>query len=82
MTISVEKDLTENINGKYVEKVTKAYEASAKTISLEAADEITLKTGSAKIIMKKNRDITISGKNINVKGSGNVVLKGSKVLAN
>jgi type VI secretion system secreted protein VgrG len=82
MTISVEKDLTENINGKYVEKVTKAYEASAKTISLEAADEITLKTGSAKIIMKKNGDITISGKNINVKGSGNVVLKGSKVLAN
>jgi type VI secretion system secreted protein VgrG len=82
MTISVEKDLTENINGKYIEKVTKAYEASAKTISLEAADEITLKTGSAKIIMKKNGDITISGKNINVKGSGNVVLKGSKVLAN
>jgi type VI secretion system secreted protein VgrG len=62
--------------------VTKAYKASAKTISLEAADEITLKTGSAKIVMKKNGEITISGKDINVKGSGNVVLKGSKVLAN
>ncbi|NQZ28558.1 MAG: type VI secretion system tip protein VgrG [Colwellia sp.] len=82
MIINVDKDLTENVNGKYVEKVTKAYEASAKTITLEAADEITFKTGSAKITMKKNGDITISGKNINIKGSGNVVLKGSKVLAN
>jgi len=82
MTINVDKDLTEVIKGNYSEKVTKAYDASAKTITLEAADEITLKTGSAKIVMKKNGDITISGKNINVKGSGNVVLKGSKVLAN
>jgi type VI secretion system secreted protein VgrG len=82
MTINIDKDLTENITGKYVEKVTKDYQASAKTITLEAADEITFKAGSAKIVMKNNGDITISGKNINVKGSGNVVLKGSKVLAN
>jgi type VI secretion system secreted protein VgrG len=82
MTINVDKDLTEVIKGAYIEKVTKEYSANAKSITLEALDEIILKTGSAKIIMKKNGDITISGKNINVKGSGNVVLKGSKVLAN
>ena len=82
MTINVDKDITEVVKGNYTEKVTKAYQASAKTISLEAADEIILKTGSAKIVMKKNGEITISGKDINVKGSGNVVLKGSKVLAN
>jgi type VI secretion system secreted protein VgrG len=49
---------------------------------MEADKQITLKTGSAKIVMKSNGDITISGKNINVKGSGKVILKGSKVSAN
>lgn len=82
MTITVDKDLQESVSGKYTEKVTKEYALSAKTITLQADDQITLKTGSASIIMKKNGDITISGKNINVKGSGNVVLKGSKVTSN
>jgi type VI secretion system secreted protein VgrG len=82
MTISVDKDLKETVNGKYTEAVTKEYGLKAKTITMQADDQITLKTGSAQIVMKKNGDITISGKNINVKGSGNVVLKGSKVSAN
>lgn len=82
MTITVDKDLQESVSGKYTEKVTKEYSLSAKTITLQADDQITLKTGSASIVMKKNGDITISGNNINVKGSGNVVLKGSKVTSN
>lgn len=82
MTISIDKDLTESVNGKYSENVSKEYELKAKTIVMQAMDQITLKTGSASIVMKKNGDITISGKNINVKGSGNVVLKGSKVTNN
>lgn len=82
MTISVDKDLKESVQGKYTEKVTKEYGLNAKSITLQANDQITLKTGSASIVMKKNGDITISGKNINVKGSGNVVIKGSKVTAN
>jgi len=82
MTITVDKDLQETVNGKYSEAVTKEYGLKAKTITMEADKEITFKTGSAKIVMKSNGDITISGKNINVKGSGKVVLKGSKVLAN
>ena len=82
MSIIVEKDLQETVNGKYIEAVTKEYGLKAKTIVLEADKQITFKTGSAQIVMKSNGDITISGKNINVKGSGNVVLKGSKVLAN
>lgn len=82
MTITVDKDLQESVSGKYTEKVTKEYSLSAKTITLQADDQITLKTGSASIVMKKNGDITISGNNINVKGSGNVVLKGSKITNN
>jgi type VI secretion system secreted protein VgrG len=82
MSIIVEKDLQETVNGQYIEEVSKDYALKAKTVTMEADKQITLKTGSAQIVMKSNGDITISGKNINVKGSGNVVLKGSKVLAN
>lgn len=82
MTISIAKDLTEKVSGVYQETVTKDYALKASKISLTADKSIEIKTGSAKILMKSNGDITISGKNINVKGSGNVVLKGSKVTSN
>jgi type VI secretion system secreted protein VgrG len=61
-----------------------------KTLMINAGDEITIKTGSASITMKKDGTITIKGKNItvdgsgkiNVKASGDVVVKGSKVTQN
>ncbi len=61
-----------------------------KTLVVQAGDEIVLKTGSATITMKKNGDITIDGKNINIKGSSkinakassDIIMKGSKILQN
>ena len=47
-----------------------------------ADDEISLKTGSAEITMKKNGDITIKGNKITVKGDSDVILKGSKIAEN
>lgn len=82
MSITIEKDLTEKVSGSYTESVTKDSVHTAKTITFKADKQITLQTGAAKIVMKSNGDITISGKNINVKGSGNVVVKGSKVTMN
>ena len=82
MTISVDKDLKESVKGSYLENVTKDYSLHAKTITMDADDKIVIKTGSAKIEMKSNGDITISGNTINIKGSGNVIIKGSKVLTN
>ncbi|MFT5083968.1 MAG: type VI secretion system secreted protein VgrG [Lentisphaeria bacterium] len=82
MTISVGGNLTEEVSGQYREAVTKEYRLTAKKIAMEADQEILFKTGSAKILMKSNGDITISGKNITVKGSGNVVVKGSQVKVN
>ena len=49
---------------------------------IEIADQLTIKCGDAMITMKKNGDITIQGKTINVKGSGNIVMKASKILEN
>ena len=60
--------------------VTKEYILNAKKIQLVGEDEVSIKCGSAEIIMKKNGDINIKGGKINVKGSGDVIVKGSKVL--
>jgi type VI secretion system secreted protein VgrG len=53
-----------------------------KNLNIQAADQITLQAGSAKIILKKNGDIIISGNKIQIKGSGDVAIKGSKVSTN
>jgi len=82
MMIMVDKDLKESIKGNYTENVTEDYALQAKTITLQANDKITIRTGAAQIVMKSNGDITLSGKTINIKGSANVVIKGSKVITN
>ncbi|MFT6389714.1 MAG: type VI secretion system secreted protein VgrG [Cellvibrionaceae bacterium] len=82
MTIHVDKDLKESVTGQYLEDVTKHYGLHAKTITMDADDKIIIKTGAAQIVMESNGDITISGKTINIKGSSNVVIKGSKVITN
>lgn len=54
----------------------------AKKGVIDIADELTIKCGKAKIVLKKNGDITINGKKITMKGSGDVVMKGKKILQN
>ncbi len=49
---------------------------------IEIKDQLTIKVGKASITLKKNGDITINGKNINTKGSGNIVMKAKKILEN
>jgi type VI secretion system secreted protein VgrG len=59
-------------------------------LGVSAGDSIMMKTGRASITMKKNGDIVIKGKNINIQGSGkiqvkassDVNIKGSKVTNN
>ncbi|HWV47250.1 MAG TPA: type VI secretion system tip protein TssI/VgrG [Nitrospira sp.] len=61
-----------------------------KQLLVTAGDSITFNTGSASLILKKNGDIQLRGNNIlvdgsgkvNVKASGDVVLKGAKVTQN
>ncbi len=61
-----------------------------KNLVITAGDSIVIKTGSASISMKKDGTITISGKDITIKGSGeidvkankDVVIKGKNVLQN
>jgi len=61
-----------------------------KNLVIDAGDEIVIKCGSAKITMKKDGTINIEGKDITVKGSGDIAeqaggemkLKAQKILQN
>jgi type VI secretion system secreted protein VgrG len=98
-TISIAADLTESMGGGHTESVGKDRTASiagadstsvGKAYSLTAADQISITTGDASIVMKKDGTISISGKNITIKGSGKInaeasgdmTLKGSKIMQN
>jgi type VI secretion system secreted protein VgrG len=45
---------------------------------IDVKNQITIRTGKSEIVMKKNGDITINGKNITVNGSGKIVLDAEK----
>ncbi|WP_332874357.1 type VI secretion system Vgr family protein [Bowmanella yangjiangensis] len=61
-----------------------------KNLVIDVGDAITIKCGKASISMKKDGTISISGKDISIKGSGaidvkaskDMVLKGKKILQN
>ena len=55
---------------------------AGKKAMIDAGDELTLKCGSASIVLKKSGDITINGKKITIKGDGDVVVKGTKIGQN
>ncbi|MEN6320472.1 MAG: type VI secretion system tip protein TssI/VgrG [Syntrophaceae bacterium] len=81
-TVDVAKDSSEKVDGKKAVNVTKEYSLKGKKILLTADEEVTIKAGSAQIVMKKSGDITIKGKKITVSGSSDVIVKGSKITQN
>ena len=55
---------------------------SKKKTTINAKDQLTIDVGSAKVVVKKNGDITVKGKKITVDGSGDVIIKGKSVKIN
>jgi len=74
-TEEVGKSINFKVSEQFSGKIGKEYQLSAQKVILEAKDEISFKCGSALIALKKNGDIQI-------KGSGNVIIKGSKITHN
>jgi len=66
-TIQVGKDDTLNVS---------------KKLNIIAGDQITIKCGKSSIIMKKDGKIQISGKELNIKMSGDIKMKGAKIAQN
>ena len=62
----------------------------AKKLTIDAGEEILIKTGDAQLLMKKDGTISLKGKDIAITGSGKItvkatgdmVLKGSKIAEN
>lgn len=55
---------------------------AAREILMQAGDQITLRTGSSSLVMKKNGEIIVSGVTVRMLASGDVVIKGARVLTN
>jgi type VI secretion system secreted protein VgrG len=90
-TVSVGSDQTVTISGNDTLTVGgNGSDSIGKKYRLTVADEIAIVCGSAQIVMKKNGDITIKGKDIQIEGSGKInvkassdmTLKASKINAN
>jgi type VI secretion system secreted protein VgrG len=81
MAIAVKKKFVTSVDDEHKITVKKAYALKAKEVMIEGEDKITLKSGDATIILEKG-EITIKGKNINVKGESDIVMKGSKIAQN
>jgi len=79
---TVGTDWSVNVGAKGVLAATDDLTMSGKNVILEGKDKLTLKCGSAEIVMDKGGDITIKGGKITVQASGDLILKGSKVAAN
>lgn len=89
-TESIGKDKSLDVGANHTENIGKDMKISVgddmvedigKNLGINAGDQITLKTGSASIVMKKNGDITIKGKNITLQGSGKINVKASSAVA-
>ncbi|MBI5069866.1 MAG: type VI secretion system tip protein VgrG [Deltaproteobacteria bacterium] len=81
-SLKVGKDFVVNVGGKLSQTVKKAHTLKAKEILLGAEEKLLIKVGSASIEVKKSGDIVIKGAKVEVKASGDIVLKGSKIAGN
>jgi len=77
--ITVAKDFGTAVDGATSLAVKKTYSVKVtEGINIESEKEIVIKTGKASITMKKDGTIVIDGKDVQIKGSGEIVAKASK----
>jgi len=78
--IKTDKDMIVEVTGKSTETVEKTQEITVKqSFKLDAASELTLVCGKAKIVLKQSGEIQITGSNVTVEGQAGATLKGAKV---
>ncbi|MFL5932111.1 MAG: VgrG-related protein [Gaiellaceae bacterium] len=80
VVIKADKDMTVVVKGKSTETVEKTQEMTVKqSFKLDAATELTLVCGRAKIVLKQDGTINIEGGNVTVSGQMGTTVKGTKV---
>ena len=75
MALTVGQNLAENV-------AINRTMAAGKQMIITAGDQLTLQAGKSSLVLKKDGSIAINGKDIFIKGSGPVAIKGSKVTTN
>lgn len=72
-----------SVNGSANQQISNSLSvAAAREFLVQAGDQITLRTGSSSMVMKKNGEIIITGVTLRMLASGDVVLKGARILQN
>lgn len=80
---TIGEDLNQRIGkNAFLQVATDLNMASGKRTIISAGEQLILQTGKASIVLNKSGDILIQGKNIQIKGSADVTIKGSKVTTN
>jgi type VI secretion system secreted protein VgrG len=82
LSISVTKDCNLTVEGANKNTITKAYALKAQEILIQAEKGITLKVGSATIMLYDKGKIVIDGGDVAIKASGTLSEKGSKIVQN
>ncbi|MFN7725448.1 MAG: hypothetical protein ACK5QH_10285 [Rubrivivax sp.] len=81
---------TVRVNGPVLQDSRQTHTLSARSVQVLASEELVLRCGDASIVLNKNGDIVIQGRDItlkargkvNSKGSGDVPVRGTKVQDN
>ncbi len=56
--------------------------SAGQSLTITVADQVLITTGQASILMKRDGTITIEGSTIALRASGDIILKGSKIVQN
>ncbi|WP_224368419.1 type VI secretion system Vgr family protein [Hyalangium versicolor] len=81
-SLQVGKDLQVSVGGNLGHTVKEQYKLSAKEITVEAEEEFLLKVGAATLQVKKSGDVILKGTKVQIKGDEEVVVEGSKISEN
>jgi len=81
-TESIGLNLTQKVQGDSFQSSSNLGIESGKRTIISAGDQLILRSGNASITLSKNGEISIIGTTIDVKGSTDVVIKGSKIQNN
>ncbi len=77
--VAVRRDLVQTVEGSADAKIGNAYRLLAQQIIFEAAGQIVLQAGSARIVLSESGDIAITGTNVTVNGELAVTISGAAV---
>lgn len=73
--VTIQKDSTHDV------AKSATYKAGGQIV-IDGGDEVMIQSGKARIQLKKNGDIVISGKKIQIDATGDIVMKGQKIKQN